>query len=135
MKSIQKLVLALLMGAFFAPVASLAENRTYGSVDLTGLARQSWPYNPAGEMNAMVCNVNGPDGWLAIRSGPGTRFEAKRKLKRLAIVVVDTRKIRGNWVRVVDAYRTHSIKGRRIKTKSLHVKGWTHTKYLCDFLD
>ena len=37
----------------------------------------------------MVCNVNGPDGFLSIRSGPGSDFEAVRKLKRLAIVEVD----------------------------------------------
>jgi len=45
-----------------------AENRDYGDVSLTGLARESWPLNPGIQTSlAMVCNVNGPDGFLSIR--------------------------------------------------------------------
>ncbi len=54
-----------------APLPHSAEYATYGEVELTGLAREnSWPLNPPGNDNAMVCNVNGPDGFLAIRAEP-----------------------------------------------------------------
>lgn len=112
-----------------------AEEANYGSVDLTGLAKRDWHLNPLGPSNTMVCNVNGPDGFLSIRSGPGTNFPANRKLKRLAIVEVDTRYRQGNWIKVLTAYRTHTINGIRQRDKSLHVAGWAHDNYLCGFLD
>ncbi len=112
-----------------------AERANYGSVDLTGLARVSWPDNPPGPSNTMVCNVNGPDGYLSIRSGPGTQHSVNRNLKRLAIIEVDTRHRRGRWAKVLTAYRTHTIDGVRQGDKSLHVTGWAHDGYLCDFLD
>ena len=112
-----------------------AETRTYGLVDLTGLARGSWDLNPLGESNAMVCNVNGPDGFLTIRARPTSSSKANRRLKRLAIVVVNTRERVGKWVRVVTAHRTHTPNGRPQQFKSLHVSGWAHSNYLCDFLD
>ena len=112
-----------------------AETRTYGSIDLTGLARASWDLNPLGESNAMVCNVNGPDGFLTIRARPNSNSKANRRLKRLAIVVVDTRERAGKWVKVVTANRTHSPNGRPQQFKNLHVTGWAHSNYLCDFLD
>ncbi len=126
---------ALTATALSTATPAHAEERTYGEVDLTGLARNSWHLNPAGESNAMVCNVNGPDGWVAIRSGPGTGFAANRKLKRLAILVVDTSQRQGRWVRVTTAYRNHTTNGRRQAHKTLHVSGWAHDGYLCDFLD
>ncbi|MCI4664429.1 MAG: SH3 domain-containing protein [Neomegalonema sp.] len=113
-----------------------AEERTYGAVTLTGLAKKSWAYNPRGESATMVCNVSGPDGFLAIRSGPGTDYPVERRLKRLAIVVVDTSRVRGAWVAVTDAYRTHSETGRALaSSKPLTVLGWAHSNYLCDFID
>jgi hypothetical protein len=113
-----------------------AEERTYGAIDLNGLSRASWGYNPAGVYNTMVCNVNGSDGYLAIRNGPGSSYHANRKLNRLAIVEVDTRNRNGHWVEVRTAYRTHSKSGRRLsQEKNLHVSGWAHDGYLCDFLD
>lgn len=129
----KRMILAALATILALPVA--AEMASYGRVELNGLARESWPYNPAGLSNAMVCNVNGPDGWLAVRSGPGADFTAERKLKRLAIVEVDTRQRRGHWVRVVTAYRTHSPDGQPQEMRALPVSGWAHDGYLCDFLD
>lgn len=123
------LTLALLGGT------AAAETATYGRVNLTGLARESWPYNPEGVYLAMVCNVNGPDGFLSIRSGPGTEFEAERKLNRLAVLEVDTAQRHGHWIRVHTAYRTHTKDGWPRDYKSLHVTGWAHDAYLCDFLD
>lgn len=107
----------------------------YGRISLTGLARESWPYNPAGQELAMVCNVNGPDGFLSIRSGPGTQYDVNRRLNRLAILEIDTRERRGHWVRVRTAYRTHSQAGALQAYRSLHVTGWAHDGYLCDFID
>ena len=112
-----------------------AETRTYGSIDLPGLAKASWNLNPLGESNAMVCNVNGPDGFLTIRAQPNSNSKAKRRLKRLAIVVVDTREQVGKWVKVVTANRTHSPSGQSQPLKDLRVTGWAHSNYLCDFLD
>lgn len=113
-----------------------AEVATYGAVDLTGLARESWPYNPPGPSNAMVCNVNGPDGFLSIRACTQPGCPSVRQLKRLAIVFVDTRVRQGHWVYVTGAYRTHSEDGDRLaESKPLTVRGWAHDGYLCDFLD
>ena len=112
-----------------------AEDRAYGTVDLTGLARESWPLNPAGPQAAMVCNVNGPDGFLSIRAAPGVEAKVMRRLKRLAIVEVDTTRRQGNWVAVLTAYRTHTTEGQRQETRALPVTGWAHDGYLCDFLD
>lgn len=117
------------------PVSGAAEERTYGAVYLSGLARESWPYNAAGPSLAMVCNVNGPDGFLSVREGPGTDAPVKRKLNRLAILEVDTARRSGHWVKVLTAYRTHSKDGTPLEHKSLHVSGWAHDGYLCDFLD
>lgn len=110
-------------------------NGTYGAVDLTGLAKNSWNMNPAGLSNTMVCNVNGPDGYLTIRSKPSSNASSARKLKRLSIVVVDTGQQSGSWVKVTDAYRTHTTAGQPQTLKNLPVKGWAHSDYLCDFLD
>lgn len=121
----------LLMGG-----AALAENADYGSIELNGLARDvSWDYNAAGEAYAMVCNVNGPDGYLSIRSGPGSNHGINRNLKRLATVTVDTSQRRGNWVRVLDAHRSFTTNGQRMDYKSLAVQGWAHDGYLCAFTD
>ncbi len=118
-----------------APAMTLAESAVYGEVDLTGLGRRDWPLNPTfATHNSMVCNVNGPDGFLSIRSGPGSDFKAVRKLKRLAIVEVDDSERRGNWVRVVDAYRTVSPEGHSVTPKPLSVTGWAHDGYLCSFI-
>lgn len=126
----------LIAAIFLIASPASAENADYGSVSLGGLAREtSWPFNPAGLDNTMVCNVNGPDGFLSIRSGPSANTKAVRKLNRLAIIEVDTRQRNGNWVRVVDAYRTHTKDGTRQDYKSLSVTGWAHDGYLCSFLD
>lgn len=115
--------------------AARAEYANYGRIELTGLARQSWHLNPRGESYAMVCNVNGPDGFLSVRSGPGTGYRILRKLERLAIVTIDTRDVQGQWVRVVTAHRTHSRTGQAVPYRDLHVSGWAHSGYLCDFID
>ncbi|MEP1766237.1 MAG: SH3 domain-containing protein [Sulfitobacter sp.] len=112
-----------------------AEQAVYGHVDLTGLGRNDWPLNPSfASHNTMVCNVNGPDGFLSIRSGPGSDFKAVRKLNRLAIIEVDDDERRGHWVRVVNAYRTVSPQGYDVPFKALPVQGWAHDGYLCSFI-
>ena len=130
----KSLIIATFLALMSVPAAQ-AETRTYGQVDLTGLARDSWPYNPSGESFAMVCNVNGPDGFLSVRSGPGTDFEQVRAFNRLAILTVDTRERRGNWVRIVGGQRTHTKDGTPQDYRPLDVQGWAHDGYLCDFLD
>lgn len=112
-----------------------AENRSYGQVEFIGLARENWPVNPPGESNAMVCNVNGPDGYLTIRTSPTSNSNSARKLKRLAILVVDTANRRGHWIRVLSAHRNHTINGKPRTFRKLPVTGWAHDDYLCDFLD
>ena len=120
----------------FSSSMSFAEEATYGEIDLTGLARNSWGYNAPGSDSAMVCNVNGPDGYLTIRNGPGSDYASNRKLNRLAILDIDTSDRDGHWVWVNTAYRTHTKNGRRLaKDKDLYVTGWAHDSYLCDFLD
>lgn len=116
-------------------VPTLAEQAVYGEVDLTGLARESWPYNSAyPEQYAMVCNVNGPDGFLTIRSGPGASFPKVRALNRLAVVTLDISQRQGHWVRVLNAYRQVTKDGIGQNPKHLPVQGWAHDGYLCDFI-
>jgi hypothetical protein len=128
-----RVILAVLGALYAAPVGS--ETAVYGEVDLGGLDRENWGLNPQlATQLSMVCNVNGPDGFLSIRSGPGSDFKAVRKLNRLAIVEVDASERRGHWVRVVTAYRTVSPEGRSVAYKPLPVQGWAHDEYLCAFI-
>lgn len=126
----------LLIAALLCAGPVAAEYATYGTVELTGLSREmSWPANPPGPANAMVCNVSGPDGFLAVREGPGSEYPIRRKLKRLAVLHVDTGQRRGHWVRVTGASRSTDSQGRQIPPRELAVTGWAHDGYLCGFLD
>ncbi|MEP5732299.1 MAG: hypothetical protein ABJL67_23365 [Sulfitobacter sp.] len=120
--------------AMFLAGAASAEYQIYGEVDLTGLARESWGLSSIALLDAMVCNVNGPDGFLTVRSGPGTSFGKVRAFNRLAILTVDISQRRGNWVYIVDGYRTVTKDGRSQQIKNLPVQGWAHDGYLCDFI-
>lgn len=116
-----------------APVA--AEQRSYGDVLLRGLARDFWVKRPeAKAWRAMVCNVNGPDGFLSVRSGPGTDFKAVRSFKRLAVIDLDLTERRGRWVRVTGAHRHMSPEGSRVQRRNLAVQGWVHDGYLCAYV-
>ncbi len=124
--------LGLIAGGLLGASGAIAEERVYNDIRLVGLAAPKWgPGDPLA--TPMVCNVNGPDGWLAVRAGPGTEYEARRKLKRLVVFEVNTDERVGPWVRVWTAYRLTDQDGRRIAKKSLHVEGWAHTGYLCDW--
>lgn len=115
---------------------AIAEVDVYGNIYLGGLARDvQWSFNAAGETNVMVCNVNGPDGYLSVRSGPGTGYAEIRSFNRLAILIVDTRQRDGNWVKVVDGMRSHTAGGVPQDFKRLPVTGWAHDSYLCSFQD
>lgn len=128
----KKWILAACMMA--SPLA--AETADYGSISLGGLARDtSWPYNAAGLSFAMVCNVNGPDGFLTIRANPTPDSPSMRKFNRLVVVEVDTRQRQGNWVRVLGGYRYHDKNGKPQEYKNLPVTGWAHDGFLCSFLD
>lgn len=115
------------------PSATFAEDAVYGDVELAGLARQNWPLSRVALLDAMVCNVNGPDGFLTVRSGPDSSYPKVRAFNRLAILTVDIREQSGSWVRIVDGYRTVTQNGISQPVKELPVYGWAHTGYLCDF--
>ncbi len=123
---------AVIVVLLLAAGSAAAEEATYGEVYLNGLLRDQDMQQ--GNENAMVCNVNGPEGYLSIRSGPGTEYEAVRKLKRLAVLALDTSQRRGNWIRVYGAHRNTTPEGRAQAYKGLPVQGWAHDGYLCDFL-
>lgn len=111
---------------------AVAERGDFGEVFLNGLAReQSEVRSPS---NAMVCNVNGPDGFLSIRSGPGTQYKVMRNLKQFAVVVYDPSRREGRWVPVLGAHRSTSPSGGPHPYQDLPVKGWAHDGYLCDFI-
>jgi len=116
--------------------AAIAEEAVYGSVWLNGLAKyNSWPLNSAGPANAMVCNVNGPDGFLAVRACASTDCKINRSFRRLAVLEVNTAIRSGNWVYVTGAYRNTDEWGNDLaETKILPVNGWAHDNYLCDFI-
>ncbi len=130
-----RIVAAFLLFSVLAVTPSMAEQATYGEVDLLGLAKKDWPLNPPGKDNTMVCNVKGRNGSIAIHAGPGTEHPINRKLKRLAIVVVDNTQRSGPWVKVVTAHREHTPEGKRQRPRKLHVTGWAHTGFLCAFHD
>jgi hypothetical protein len=114
---------------------TLSEERAYGEVELTGLARNDWELNRPGPWNAMVCDVNGSDGFLTVREKPSSSSGSVRKLERLAVIEVDTRQRQGHWIKVTGAYRNHSKSGQRQAYKALPLRGWAHDDYLCSFLD
>lgn len=130
---IYRAVVAALLLFTAAPL--VAEEAVYGDVELIGLSRQNWPYATAREQYVMVCNVNGPDGFLTIRTGPGASYPKARALKRLATVVVDISQRQGRWVRVLEAFRGVTQDGNWQDLKSLPVQGWAHDGYLCDYID
>ena len=82
----------------------------------------------------MVCNVNGPDGFLTVRKGPGTSYEKVRAFERLAVLRVDITQRQGRWVRVIDGSRSVRKTGESQAYRHLPVEGWVHDGYLCSFL-
>ena len=129
-------IISTFLLAFMAASPAVAEDRVYGSVYLSGLSRDdTWPLNDFDIHNTMVCNVNGPEGFLSVRSGPGTQYEQVRAFNRLAILEVDVSQRQGNWVRVVNGLRTHDTNGNPQTYKPLPVTGWAHDGYLCSFID
>lgn len=111
-----------------------AEEAVYGEVVLTGLARQSWMLPGSAVQDVMVCNLDGPDGFLTIRAGPGKDYPKVRAFHRLATLTVDVGALRGRWVRVVDGGRSVTKEGAGQQYTHLPVQGWAHDGYLCSFL-
>ena len=91
----KNLILSAVAAVLVAPAVH-AEEATYGNVYLSGLARDvDWPFNAAGISSAMVCNVNGPDGFLSVRSGPGTNYEQVRAFNRCLLYTSPSPRDRG----------------------------------------
>ena len=129
-----RLILTILSLGLLTSFGAQAERATYGEVRLNDLARYQWDHRYPSLKQAMVCNVNGPDGFLSVRSGPSTGYSVERSLNRLAILTVDTGSIQGDWIRVETAYRSHTKNGWPLReSKSLHVYGWAHVDYMCAF--
>jgi hypothetical protein len=127
---------SLLLIVSLVATSAFAEYATYENVELIGLSRDnSWLFQPAGPSTSMVCDVNGPDGFVSVRSCASTKCKIRRNLKRIAIVEVDTRYRKGHWVWVNTAYRTHSTDGFQYdETIDLDVQGWVYDSFLCDYL-
>ena len=123
-----------LTGLFASGLQATAETRHYQNVYLHGLQRVHWPYGGSGLSKAMVCNVNGPDGFLTVRAGPGTQHAKARAFNRLAILRIDTTNRKGRWVRVLGAHRTVTPQGAHQSFKDLPVVGWAHDGYLCSYV-
>lgn len=117
--------------ALIAPPA-MAERGHSGNVYLKGLARDVWP--DSGLWRAMVCNVNGPDGFLSVCAGAGTNFEVVRSFNRLAVLNLDLSQRRGRWVRVTGGYRNVSQQSNPVARRDLPVRGWVHDGYLCAYV-
>lgn len=127
------ILFSCVMGSVLCVGSAQAEYRSYGNVQLQGRSLDG-PNARAQSALGMVCNVNGPDGFLTIRSGPGSSYSAQRKLNRLATLTISPAGRQGSWVPVLTAGRTHSSDGYSIgQNKSLHVTGWAHGNYICDF--
>lgn len=129
-------ILLALAALLCASPSVQAEEASYGLIELLGLSRDTdWPLNASGPTNAMVCNVNGPDRFLSVRSGPGADYPVERSFNRLTILEVDTGQRRGAWIRVLGAHRTHTTDGQPQEYRDLAVTGWAHDGYLCSFID
>jgi len=81
----------------------------------------------------MVCNVNGPDGFLTIRDGPGYSYSNARALNRLANVVLNISQRQGRRVKVLDAYPRVSKDGNKQAFKRLAIQGRVDDGYFCTF--
>lgn len=124
------IAIALLAGSLMAH----AEYGDYGYVSLDGNSLENGALRPPGLSDVMVCDVNGKDGWLAVRTAPWIADNILRKLERLAILRVDSQQRSGRWIYVREAYRTVDKNGFYIGgVKTLGVSGWVHTDHLCDF--
>jgi hypothetical protein len=124
------IALALLAGSFMAH----AEYGRYGFVSLDGNSRDNGALKPPGFADVMVCDVNGPDGFLAVRTAPWIADNILRKIERLAIMRVDSQQRSGKWIYAREVFRTVDKFGFGVGgTKDLGASGWVHTDHLCDF--
>lgn len=71
---------------------------------------------------------SGGDGFLAVRSGPGSQFRKLDELHNGEVVVVFEN--RGDWAGIV--YRTPNFKCSSTKTRAVSYrnKGWVHSRWL-----
>lgn len=70
----------------------------------------------------------GGDGFLAVRSGPGSQFRKLDELHNGDVVVVFEN--RGDWAGIV--YRTPNFECSSTKTRAVRYKnkGWVHSRWL-----
>lgn len=102
---------------------------------IIGLARDgSFTLREGPWPTVMVCNLDDPQDYISVRTGPGEEHAIARSLNRFAVVVVDASQRQGNWVRVLGAGRTEDVHGDTVDPVDLPVTGWAHDGYLCDFL-
>jgi uncharacterized protein YraI len=66
-----------------------------------------------------------PDGFLALRAGPGTRFEMKKKLKRGDFLVLSTDDDGGKWV---------EVEAKPCMTCRSRMNGWVYRQYTQPFV-
>jgi hypothetical protein len=80
----------------------------------------------AGATVDMDCAVvlKTPDGFLALRAGPGTRFEMKKKLKQGDFLVLSSDDD-GKWV---------EVEAKPCMTCRARTKGWVYRQYTQSFV-
>jgi hypothetical protein len=63
-----------------------------------------------------------PDGFLALRAGPGTRFEMKKKLKQGDFLVLSSDDDGGKWV---------EVETKPCMTCRARTMGWVYRQWDC----
>jgi hypothetical protein len=66
-----------------------------------------------------------PDGFLALREGPGTQFEMKKKLKRGDFLVLSPDDDGGKWV---------EVQAKPCMTCRPRTKGWVYRQFIQSFV-
>ena len=130
-----RLAFGIVSALAFFPLASSADTGCYGDYCMNDTINNYYDFYthfPGAEVSVWVCNVNGPDGFLSVRDGPGTEYPILRKLERFANVTIDSDDRIGSWVRVLSADREISKNGYDQEYVDLHVAGWAHENFLCD---
>ena len=130
-----RLAFGIVSALAFFPLASSADTGCYGDYCMNDTINNYYDFYthfPGSVVYVWVCNVNGPDDFMSVRSGPGTQYPTSGELERFANVTINSDERVGRWVRVLSADRNISKDGYDQKHVDLRVAGWAHQNFLCD---
>lgn len=126
-------VAAMLACASMATATDVTEER--GVVLLTG---NVWADGARESIKgrAMVCNLKNADSFLSLRTGPDSTATEIAKLNGMAIVSL-TGETQEKWARTEEIVFEVAQDGNLLPEDNrgtLHITGWVHTDYLCNYM-